>query len=780
MSSNERYELGFFSLGGSKNRYLGIWFKKTTPFTVIWVANRATPLKDRFGMVKLGNLGNMSLVDGGGTVVWSSNSSASRTIIKPIAKLWSSGNLVIMDEDSRDEKNNIWQSFDYPGDTIVSGMKLGKNFVTGREIYLTSWKNRDDPSPGGYAVRWVMVKDKYPQGYLWKNSVKLTRFGPYNGEEFSGSTHYKSNTKDIMVLNQEDMYIQFMQNSTVFAIMYKLTLDGKVNISHLLIYNHQWIHDMVLPKDKCDEYGLCGPYENCVSLTPPYCECLKGFQQTESSSDNRTRRCQRSRPLDCGPREEFIKFSMMKLPDTQNAVYNNSMSLQECELACKNNCSCTAYANPNITEGAVGCLLWFGDLIDIRVYKETGLDFYVKLAASELLYTNSKFHITKRVIIVTLWISAALAGLIFGVYIWTRRAKRSDVETEGRPNTVLDKDNNSSSKKENIELPLFSLSQIYRATNNFSIENKLGEGGFGPVYKGMLEGQEVAVKRLSTSSRQGVDEFVNEVICIAKLQHRNLVKLFGYCNEENETILIYEYMPNRSLDSFIFDDTRKSELDWSQRFHIIYGIARGLLYLHQDSRLRVIHRDLKAGNILLDHQMRPKISDFGLARMFREHENEANTKRVVGTLGYISPEYAVTGQFSIKSDIFSFGVIILEIVSGQKNRCFVDEDRQPDSLVCHAWRLYTENKSLDIVDKCLRNSCSILEVMRSIHVGLLCVQHRPEDRPDAQSVIDMLGGDDGSLPFPQKPGFFIYTSEITSNTVLPSFNDLTLSQVYGR
>nr|XP_043615891.1 G-type lectin S-receptor-like serine/threonine-protein kinase At4g27290 [Erigeron canadensis] len=687
-----------------------------------------------------------------------------------------------MDEDSHDEEKHIWQSFDYPGDNIIPGVKLGKNLVTGREIYLTSWKNSDDPSPGEYAVRFLMVKDKYPQLYLWRNnSVKIKRFGPYNGVEFSGQTIYNDKDKDIMVLNQKDMHLQFMHNSTMFSLMLKLTPDGKINVSTLLIHNHQWTYYDVFPYDKCDEYGLCGPYGSCVSLTPPYCECLKGFQQKESSSHNQTRACRRTRPLDCGPREGFFKFSSMKLPDTQNAVYNNSMSLQECEVACKNNCSCTAYANPNITADAVGCLLWFGDLIDVRVYQATGQDLYVRLAASELLDTNSKFHRTKRVnITITLSICAGLAGLIFALYIWTRRKKGSDVEREGRPRTVVDKDNKSSSKKENMELPLFSLSQIYRATNNFSMENKLGEGGFGPVYKGMLEGQEVAVKRLSKSSRQGVDEFENEVICIAKLQHRNLVKLFGYCNEENETILIYEYMPNRSLDSFIFDDTRKSELDWSQRFHIIYGIARGLLYLHQDSRLRVIHRDLKAGNILLDHQMRPKISDFGLARMFREHENEANTKRVVGTLGYISPEYAVNGQFSIKSDIFSFGVIILEIVSGQKNRCFVDEDRQPDSLVCHAWRLYTENKSLDIVDECLRNSCSILEVMRSIHVGLLCVQHRPEDRPDAQSVIDMLGGDDGLLPFPEKPGFFIYTSEITSNTVLPSFNDLTLSQVYGR
>ncbi|GLT64221.1 hypothetical protein SLA2020_367280 [Shorea laevis] len=234
----------------------------------------------------------------------------------------------------------------------------------------------------------------------------------------------------------------------------------------------------------------------------------------------------------------------------------------------------------------------------------------------------------------------------------------------------------------------FDFSTIKVATDNFSAANKLGEGGFGVVYKGRFpNGQEIAVKRLSRESGQGNQEFKNEVLLVATLHHRNLVNLLGFCLEGNERLLIYEFVPNASLDHFIFDRIKRAQLNWDKRYKIIEGIARGLLYLHEDSQLRIIHRDLKASNILLDEDMNPKISDFGIARLL--DQSQGNTKKIIGTYGYMAPEYVMRGSFSVKSDVFSFGVLVLEIISGQKNSSFA-EGENVEVLLSNAWKNWME------------------------------------------------------------------------------------------
>ncbi|XP_023894979.1 cysteine-rich receptor-like protein kinase 26 [Quercus suber] len=308
----------------------------------------------------------------------------------------------------------------------------------------------------------------------------------------------------------------------------------------------------------------------------------------------------------------------------------------------------------------------------------------------------------------------------------------------------------------------FNFGIIRVATDDFSDANKLGQGGFGAVYKGKLSnGQIIAVKRLSRDSGQGDQEFKNEVLLVANLQHRNLVRLLGFCLERTERLLIYEFVPNTSLDRFIFDPIKSVYLNWEKRYKIIEGIARGLLYLHEDSRLRIIHRDLKTSNILLDSEMNPKIADFGLARLFALDQSEDNTNRIVGTYGYMAPEYAMHGQFSAKSDTFSFGVLVLEIISGKKNSCFRHGENIED-LLSYAWKNWREGKALNLVDSTLKAG-STTEIMRCIHIGLLCVQENVADRPSMASVVLMLNSYSLTMPIPLQPAFFMH-SNIESDT----------------
>ncbi|KAL9327958.1 hypothetical protein ACSQ67_002961 [Phaseolus vulgaris] len=332
--------------------------------------------------------------------------------------------------------------------------------------------------------------------------------------------------------------------------------------------------------------------------------------------------------------------------------------------------------------------------------------------------------------------------------------------------------------KNEIDNHKISLRSLRVATNNFSDLNKLGQGGFGPVYKGKLcDGQEVAVKRLSACSEQGSEEFINEVLLIMKLQHKNLVKLLGFCVDGEEKLLVYEFLPNGSLDVVLFDPKQRARLDWSKRLNIINGIARGILYLHEDSRLKVIHRDLKASNVLLDHDMNAKISDFGMARIFSGNEGEANTATIVGTYGYMAPEYAMEGLYSIKSDVFGFGVLLLEIITGKRNAgCY--HSKATPSLLSYAWSVWNEGKVIELTDPLLCDSCPGDEFLRYMQIGLLCVQEDAYDRPTMSSVVMMLKNETATLAHPEKPPFSV--GRFNSNdpdSQECSLNFLTMSDI---
>uniref|UniRef100_A0A0D3GS12 Uncharacterized protein n=1 Tax=Oryza barthii TaxID=65489 RepID=A0A0D3GS12_9ORYZ len=320
---------------------------------------------------------------------------------------------------------------------------------------------------------------------------------------------------------------------------------------------------------------------------------------------------------------------------------------------------------------------------------------------------------------------------------------------------------------------IFDLPTLQEATENFSENNKLGEGGFGSVYKGVLsDGQEVAVKKLLGTGGHGLDQLHNEVLLLAELQHKNLVRLHGFCLHQGETLLVYEYIKNGSLDNLLFDINRGNALNWEQQYNIILGIAKGILYLHEDSSLRIIHRDLKSNNILLGEDMEPKIADFGLARLLGEGHTHTRTTRVVGTFGYMAPEYAIDGNVSTKIDIFSFGVLVLEIVTRRRN-CNSD-DHDLVNLLSDVWNCWTKGTVSQMIDQSL-HGYSQSQALRCIHIALLCVQSDPNDRPQISSVIFMLTRENMELHPPAQPAFFFGGGSASSS---PSFGQR--SYVYDR
>ncbi|GFP89944.1 g-type lectin s-receptor-like serine/threonine-protein kinase at4g27290 [Phtheirospermum japonicum] len=629
ISQNQIFELGFFSPGKSQNWYLGIWYK-STPGVCVWVANRINPITDSQAVfLAIADCGALVISTAGSIIIWSANSSGVAS--NPVLQLLDTGNLVLL-EDSL-QSNYVWQSFDYPTDTWLPGMKMVHDIDAGLDKYLTSWRNPDDPSPGDYVVR--IENHGLPEMVTYKGSMKRFRSGTWNGLHFSGVLPFPLRIFKAEFVFEEERLISVSEvyDSSVISRLTLETRSGMLERYTMNARRDKWNHVFTSHIDSCDQYGQCGPNGICRIDKPLKCECFKGFApkfQQEWDFQDWSDGCTRIRPLNCESGDGFLEIKQVKYPDMLEYWLNTSTSLEECRDECLRNCNCTAYANPYVDNGGRGCLLWFGDLIDTREHPPAHgkQNIYIRLPASELDHSadlqkeeeDKKWP--RKLIIVSASCGILVSALVNGAIRLVTRRNRPD-----RNNADL-------------ELPLFKFSIIVAATNNFSEEKIIGEGGFGPVYK-------------------------------------------------------------------------------------------------------VTHLD------------------FGLARIFEEDQSIAKTKRVVGTYGYMAPEYAIDGKYSVKSDIFSLGVVLLEIVSGKKNRAF-DHSSHYYSLLGHAWLLWKENRVLELMDESLNDTFIESEVKRCIQIGLLCVQKFVEDRPVMSSVLFMLGTDGAILPEPKEPGFFI---ERSCNTV---------------
>ncbi|CAO2171691.1 unnamed protein product [Urochloa humidicola] len=831
VSAGGVYALGFFTPDGANGRtYLGIWYASIPgPTTVVWVANRQDPVLTSPASLHLTAGGRLAILDGNNNTVWSSAAPTAGNNIT--AQLQDTGNFVLRaDGTNSDEQSVAWQSFDYPTDTLLPGMKLGVDTRHGITRNITSWRDPTDPSPGD--VTFKLVIGGLPQFFLFRGDKRIYTSGPWNGEILTGVPYLKAQafTFQVVYSADETYYSYFIRDPSLLS---RLVVDGAATqLKRFTLNNGAWSSFWYYPTDQCDYYAKCGAFGYCDPDRSPVCSCLPGF--VPRSPEKWGQRdwsggCVRSTNLSCdaaaggGSDDGFWVVNRMKLPQATDATVYAGMTLDQCRLACLGNCSCGAYAAANNSGGVgVGCVLWTVDLLDMRQYPIVVQDVYIRLAQSDIdalkaaaaADNHQRSNNGKLITIVVATVGGVLLLLAAAICCccWTKKGRRKresdDVASlppsttgtgdfvlpyrprsqpslsPGRGQKLDEASGGMRYAEKDVDLPLFDLEVILVATDNFADHKKIGAGGFGPVYMGVLEdGKQVAVKRLSQGSTQGAREFTNEVKLIAKLQHRNLVRLLGCCIDDNERMLVYEYMHNQSLDTFIFDESKRRLLVWQKRFEIILGIARGLQYLHEDSRFRIIHRDLKASNVLLDGNMIPKISDFGIARMFGGDQTTEYTRKVIGTYGYMSPEYAMDGLISIKSDVFSFGVLVLEIITGKRNRGSYEPELDVN-LLGYAWMLWREGRSLELLDESLGGSFHHSRVLRCIQVALLCIEAQPRNRPLMSSVVTMLASENTVLPEPNEPGVNpgMSTSSDTesSRTRSATANFLTVTRLEAR
>ncbi|XP_042377171.1 G-type lectin S-receptor-like serine/threonine-protein kinase SD1-1 [Zingiber officinale] len=759
-STGDLFQLSFFRLdnnNSSAKGYLGIWYCNLTPQegTVVWIANRNNSVNTSIASFNLTSDGNLILFEED-KIVWSTGT-RSTEFNSARLQLLDSGNLVLNDSNSI-----IWQSFDHPSDsqTYLPGMKFGFVKRTNTSRRQVSWKNSTDPSPTDciHMIRALPIPDLV----IVNGSAKYHRSGLWNGYGFVGYPSIARNqvtnpANYTFVSNENESYFMANYRASPTPVLIRSTLWANGTIQRWFLDrggNREWQLLSSIPADECDMYNLCGRNRVCTKkYVAVECQCLDGF--VSITENGREAGCEREKPLNCSS-NQFSKVQNVKVPDTENATPRGSMSLDDCKNLCLDNCSCVAFA---MISGSYGCITWSGDLLDLRSLVDEGDDLHVRLAGE--LDHPSKNNTGRRILFIVISIAATLLFLC-AFFIYRQRKKAT---TQRQKRHADHKDQHEIRGAESL---LFDLEAIRIATDNFSDRNKLGEGGFGPVYKGTLEnGEDVAVKRLSSTSGQGLDELKNEVFLVSKLRHKNLVRLLGCCLESEEKLLVYNYLANTSLDKFLFDNSKREQLDWAKRFKIIEGISRGLLYLHEDSPVKIIHRDLKASNILLDANMDPKISDFGLAKFFGTDETHGNTKRIAGTFGYMAPEYVIHGLFSVKSDVYSYGVLVLEILIGRKNNGYQGSE-YPIELVTHVvWCHWIQGSALQVVDQYLVEQCQAQQILRCIHIALLCVQDDPIQRPTMANVVLMLNNHFVDLPSPLAPAFLNNCNiTIESNGVL--------------
>uniref|UniRef100_A0A0E0PI15 Receptor-like serine/threonine-protein kinase n=1 Tax=Oryza rufipogon TaxID=4529 RepID=A0A0E0PI15_ORYRU len=700
VSRNGRFTLGFFQPSvvvksgniTSPNWYVGIWFSNISVFTTVWVANRDSPVTElqlNQTQLKLSKDGNL-VISSNASIIWSS------TVNRTSATTMNSSTSVVLSNDGNlvigSSPNVLWQSFDYPSDVLLPGAKFGWNKVTGFTRRFTSKKNLIDPGLGLYYVELdntgIDLSRSNPPNMYWSWSSEKSSSALISllNQLININPETKGRINMTYVNNNEEEYYEYILLDESYYAYVLLDISGQIEINVWSQDTQSWKQVYAQPADPCTAYATCGPFTICNGIAHPFCDCMESFSQKSPRDwelDNRTAGCSRNTPLDCSnttsSTDVFHTIARVRLPYNPQIV-DNATTQSKCAQACLSYCSCNAYSYENSK-----CSIWHGDLLSVN--RNDGIDnssedvLYLRLAAKDVP-SSRKNKIKPIVAVVAASIVSLLVMLMLILLVLRKKlrfcgAQLHDSQCSGG-------------------IVAFRYNDLCHATKNFS--EKLGGGGFGSVFKGVLSDSTIiAVKKLD-GARQGEKQFRAEVSSIGLIQHINLVKLIGFCCEGDERLLVYEHMVNGSLDAHLFQ-SKATVLNWTTR----------------------------------------------------------------GTVGYLAPEWISGVAITPKVDVYSFGMVLLEILSGRRNSYKVHTDDNSDQVAffpVQAISKLHEGDVQSLVDPQLNGDFSLVEVERVCKVACWCIQENEIDRPTMNEVVRVLEGLQ-ELDMPPMPRLLAALAECT-------------------